>query len=202
MALNLRLLHVMWYDIQGKVSVQFSSEAQSCLTLWPHGLQHASLPCPSPTPGVYSSSCPLSWSVMPSNHLTLCCPLLLPPLILPSIGLFSNESVLCIRWPTIGVSVSALVLPVTSQDWFPLGCTGWISMQSKGLSRDFFNTTVQKHQLFCAQLSLYSNSHIHTWLLEKTKLQLRWTFAGKVMSVLFNMLSRFIIAFLPRSKCL
>ena len=89
------------------------------------------------------------------------------------------------------------------RDWFPLGWTGWTSFQSKGLSRVFSNTTVQKHQFFGAQLSLESNSHIHTWLLEKPLLWLdRWTFVGKVTSLLFNMLSRFVIAFLPRSKCL
>ena len=97
-------------------------------------------------------------SVMPSNHLILCCPLLLPPSIFPSIRIFSNESALCIRWPSIGVSDSASVLPMNIQDWFPLGWTGWISLQSKGLSRVFFNTTVQKHQFFSTQLSLYYNS--------------------------------------------
>ena len=105
-------------------------------------------------------------SEMPSNHLILCRPLLLPS-IFPSIRVFSNESVLRIRWPNIGVSASASVLPMNIQGWFPLGWTGWISLQSKGLSRVFFNTTVQKHQFFGTQLSLWSNSHIHTWLLEK-----------------------------------
>ena len=103
-------------------------------------------------------------SVMPSNHLILCQPLLLPPSILPSIRVFSNESVFCQR---IGVSASTSVLPMNIQDWFPLGCTVWISLQSKGLSRVFSNTTVQKHQFFGTQPSLWSNSHIHTWLLEK-----------------------------------
>ena len=93
-------------------------------------------------------------SVMPSNHLILCCPLLLPPSIFPSIRIFSNESVLHIRWPNIGVSASASALPMNIQDWFPLGLTGLISLQSKRLSRVFSNTTVQKHQFFSAQLSL------------------------------------------------
>ena len=106
-------------------------------------------------------------SVMPSNHLILCHPLLLLPSIIPSIRVFSNESVLHIRWPKVGASASALVHPINVQDWFPLGWTGWISLQSKGLSRVFSNTTVQKHQFFGAQFSLWSNSHIHTWLLEK-----------------------------------
>ena len=89
------------------------------------------------------------------------------PSIFPTIRVFSNESVLCIRWPKFGVSASASVLPMNTQDWSPLGWTGWISLQSKGLSRVFSNTTVQKHQLFGAQLSSQSNSHIHTWPQEK-----------------------------------
>ena len=80
---------------------------------------------------------------------------------------FSNESVLRIRWPSIGVSASVSVLPMNTQDWSPLGWTGWISLQSKGLSRVFSNTTVKKHQFFNAQPSLWPSSHIHTWLLEK-----------------------------------
>ena len=90
-------------------------------------------------------------SVMASNHLILCCSLLLLPSIFSSIRVFSNDSVLCI---SIGVSASASVLPMHIQDWFPLGWTSWISLQSKGFSRVFFNTTAQKHQFFGAQLSL------------------------------------------------
>ena len=93
-------------------------------------------------------------SVMPSNHLILCRPLLLPPSIFPSISIFANESVLHIRWPGIEVSVSASVLTMNIQDWYPLRLTGLISLQSKELSRIFSNTTVQKHQFFGAQLSL------------------------------------------------
>ena len=107
-------------------------------------------------------------SEMPSNHLILCCPHLLPPSIFPSIRVFSNESVLHIRWTkywSFGFSIS--VLPMNIQDWSPLGWTGWISMQSKGLLRVFPNTTVQKHQFFGAQLSSQSNSHIYTWPLDK-----------------------------------
>ena len=92
-------------------------------------------------------------SVMPSNHLILCHPLLLPPSIFPSIRVFYSESVLHIRWPKYWVSASASVLPINIQDWFPLGWTGWISLQSKGLSRVFSNTTVQQHQFFNSQLS-------------------------------------------------
>ena len=99
-------------------------------------------------------------SVMPSNHLILCHTLLLPPSIFPSIRVFPNESVLRIRWPSIRVSASASVLPMNIQDWFPLEWTGWFSLQSKGLSRVFSNTTVQKHPFFDAQPSLWSISHI------------------------------------------
>ena len=94
-------------------------------------------------------------SVMPSNHLILCHPFLLQPSIFPSIRAFSKESVLPGRGQRIGVLASTSVLPMNSQDWFPLGWTGWISLQSKGLSRVFSNTTVQKHQFFDAQLSLH-----------------------------------------------
>ena len=91
---------------------------------------------------------------------------------------------------------------MNTQDWSPLEWTCWISLQSKGLSRVFSNTTVQKHQFFGAQPSSQSNSHSHTWLLEKTKAWTRRTFVGKVMSLLCNMLSRLVTAFLPRSKYL
>ena len=104
-------------------------------------------------------------SVMPSNHLILCCPLSLLPSIFSSIRVFSNESVLHIRWPKYWNF--SFNIPMNIQDWFPLGWTGWIFLLSKELSRVFSNTTVQKHQFFGAQLSLWSNSHIHTWLLEK-----------------------------------
>ena len=103
---------------------------------------------------------------------------------------------------SIGVSVSAYVLPMNIQDWFPLGWTGWISLLSKGLSRVFSHTTAQKHQFFGVQPSLWSSSHIHTWLLKKPIALTTQTFVSKVMSLLFNMLSRFIIAFLSRSKSL
>ena len=100
-----------------------------------------------------------------------------------------------------GTLASASVPPMNIQDWFPLGLTGSISLHSKGLSTVFSNITVQKHQFFGVQPSLWSNSHIHTWLLEKPYVALtRWTFVGKVMSLLFNMLSMLVIAFLSRSK--
>ena len=95
--------------------------------------------------------------VMPSSHLILYSPLLLLPPIPPRIRVFSSESTLCMRWPSTGVSPLASFLPKNTQDWSPLEWTGWISLQSKGLSREFSNTTVQKHQFFNAQLSSQSN---------------------------------------------
>ena len=93
-------------------------------------------------------------SVMPSNHQILCHPLLLLPSTLPSIRVFSNESALPIRWPKYWSPASTSVFPMNTQDWFPLGWTGWISLQANQLSRVFSNTTVQKHQFFSAQLPL------------------------------------------------
>ena len=101
---------------------------------------------------------------------------------------------------SIGASASASVLSMNIQDWFPLGLTGLISLQSKGLSRVFSNTTDQKHQFFGTELSAQSNSHIHTWTSGKTITLTRQTFVGKVMTLLLNMLSRLVITFLPRSK--
>ena len=106
-------------------------------------------------------------SVMSSNHLILCHPLLLLPSIFPSIRVFSNESVLCISGQSIGVSASPSLLLMDIQGWFPLGLTSLISLLSRGLSRVFSNTTVQKHQFFNTQPCLWSNSYIHMWLLEK-----------------------------------
>ena len=141
-------------------SVQFTHSVISD-SLWPHEPQHARPPCPSPTPGVYPNS------VMPSNHLILYCPLLLLPSIFPNIRSFQMSQLFTSGDKNIGVSASTSVLPMNTQDWFPLGWTGWISLQSKGLLRVFSNTTVQKHQFFSTQPSSQSNSHIHTWPLEK-----------------------------------
>ena len=106
-------------------------------------------------------------SMMPSDHLITCRHHLLLPSIFSSMRVFSNGKFFTSDGQSIGVSASASVLPMNTQDWFPLGWTGWISLQSKGLSRVFSNTIVQKHQFFGTQLSSQSNSHIHTWLLEK-----------------------------------
>ena len=142
-------------------SVQFSSAAQSCQTLRPHEPQYARPTCPSPIP--WSLPKPTSVeSVMPSNHLILCHPLFLLPSIFPSIRVFSNESALCIRWPKYW-SFSFNIRPSNEHPGLiSFRITGGISLQSKGLSRVFSNTTVQKHQFFSAQLSSQYNSHIHT----------------------------------------
>ena len=133
--------------------IQFSSVAQSRPTLRSHELQHSRPSCPSPTPAASPNLCPLSqWC-----HLTISSsvipPLLLLPSIFPSIRVSSNESALRIRWPKYW-SFSFNISPVNTQDWSPLGWTGWISLQSKGLSRVFSNITIQKHQFFGTQLSL------------------------------------------------
>ena len=131
-------------------------------------------------------------SVMPSNRLILCHPLLLPS-IFPSIRVFSNESVLCIRWPKYWGFSFASVLPMNFQDWSPLGWTGWISLKSKGLSRVFSNTTVKNSSALSLPYSPVSHPYITTG---KTIALTRQTFVGKVMSLLFSMLSRLVIAFL------
>ena len=117
----------------------------------------------------------------------------------PATGSFLMSQFFASGNQSIGASASTSVLPINIQDWFPLGRTGWISLQSKGLSRVFSNTTVQKHQFFSAQLSSQSNSHPYMTT-GKTIALTRQTFVDKVMSLLFNMLARLVIAFLPRSK--
>ena len=117
------------------------------------------------------------------------------------VGSFPVSQLFASGSQSIRASASASVLPMNIQDWFRLGLTSLIFLLSKRLSRVFSNTTVQKHQFFGAQLSLWSNCHIHTWLLEKPELWLQPHFVGKVMCLLFNTLSRFVTAFLPRSKC-
>ena len=146
-------------------SVQFSRSVVSD-SLRPHGLQHARPPCPSPTLGVYSNSCPWSQRCHPTISSSVI-PFSFHPQSFPASRFFQMSQHFASGGQSIGVSASTSVLPMNTQDWSPLGWTGWISLQSKGLSRFFFNTTVQKHQFFSAQLSLWSNSHIHTWLLEK-----------------------------------
>ena len=146
-------------------SVQFSRSVVSD-SLWPGEPQHVRPPCPSPTPGVHPNPCPLSrwchptiiFSVVPFSSCLQS---------LPASGSFPVSQLFAWGGQSTGVSASTSVLLMNTQDWSPLGWTDWISLQSKGLSRVFSKTAVQKHQFFSTQLSSQSNSHIHTWLLEK-----------------------------------
>ena len=133
-------------------SVQFSRSVVSD-SLWPHESQHASPSCPSPTPGVYPNPCPLSQWCHPAISSSVV-PFSSCPQSLPASGSFPVSQFFTSDGQSIGVSASASVLPRNTQDWSPLGWTGWIPLQSKGLSRVFSNTTVQKHKFFSAQLSL------------------------------------------------
>ena len=153
------------FSMNQSYSVQFSCSVVSD-SLWPHESLHARPPCPSPTLGVHSNSCPssrwchsaISSSVVPFSSF---------PQSLPASGSFPMRQLFTWGGQSIGVSASASVLPMNTQYLSPSGWTGWISLQSKGLSRVFSNTTVQKHQFFGAQLSSQSNSHIRTLPLEK-----------------------------------
>ena len=152
------------FSFKGK-SVQFSCSVVSD-SLWPHEPQHARPPCPSPTPRVHPQPCPLSRWCHPTISFPVI-PFSSYPQAFPASGSFQMSQLSTSGSQSIGVSASTSVLPMNTQDWSPLGWTGWISLQSKGLSRVFSSTTVQKHQFLGAQLSLWSNSHIHTWPLEK-----------------------------------
>ena len=149
-------------------SLQFSSiQSLSCVWLFvTPWTANSRPPGPSPTPGVYPNSCPFSWWCHPTISSSVV-PFSSCPQSFPASGSFQMSQLFESGGQSIGVSASASVLPMNIQDWSPLGWTGWTSLQSKGLSRVFSNTTVPKHQFYCAQLPLLSNSHIHTWLLEK-----------------------------------
>jgi len=175
---------------------QFSSVAQSYLTLQPHGLQHARPHWLSPTPGACSNSCPLSWWCYPTiSSSAIPFSSCLQSFLASGSFLISSLH----QVAKIGVSASTSLLPMNIQDWFPLGWTSWISLQSKGLSRVFSNTTVQKHQFFGTQKeSFFIVQLSHPYMTPgKTIALTRWTFVGKVMSLLFNTLSRLVITFLP-----
>ena len=156
----------MKLGVKGINSVHFSSVSQSN-SLQPHGLQHARLPCPSPMP----------WACSNSHSLSQWCNLTISSSVVPfssclqsfpASGSFQMRQFFTSRGQSIiEVSASASVPPMSIQYWFPLGFTGWISLQSKWLSRVFSNTTDQKHQFFETQPSLWSNSHLCTWLLKK-----------------------------------
>ena len=167
-------------------------------SLQPHELQHARPSCPSPTPRVYSNSCPLSrWC-----HPTISSSVISFSFCLqsfPASGSFQMSQLFTSDGQSIGVSASALVLPMNTQDWSTLGWTGWISLKFKGLKsllqHHSSKTSILQHSaFFIVQLS-------HQYMTSgKTIALTRWTFAGKLMSLLFNMLSRLVIAFIPRSK--
>ena len=196
--------HGSWHQISIKLikwvvkqSVGFLSACsvvKSRATLRPRGLQHTWLPCPSLSPGVCSDSRPLSRRCHPTISSSVA-----PSF--PALNLSQHWSLFQWVSQSTGASASASVLPMNAQDWFPLQLTGLISLLSKGLSRVFSNSTVEKHQFFVLSF-LYSPTvtFIHDYW--KITALTRRTFVGKVMSLLFNMLSWFVIAFLPRSKCL
>ena len=142
-------------------SVQFSRSVVSD-SLWPHELQHARPPCPSPNPGVHSNSCPLSWWCHPAIS-SFVIPFSSFPQSLQALGSFPMSKPFTWGGQSIGDSALASYLPKNTQDLSPLGWTDWTSLQSKGLSRVFSNTKVQKHQFCGVQLSSQSNCHIHTW---------------------------------------
>ena len=163
-------------------------------------LQHARPLCPSPTPGVHPNPCPLSQWCHPTIsssviHFSSC------PQSFPASESFQMSQLFTSGGQSIGVSASinngVSVLPMNIQDWSPLGWTGWISLQSKGFSRVFSNTTVQKHRFFGSSFFIVQLSHPYM-----TTSLTRWTFVDKVMSLLFNMRSRLVVAFLLRSKWL
>ena len=180
-------------------SIQFSSVAQSCLTLCdPMYCSRSGLIVHHQLLEFTQTNVLRVGDAIQPSH-----PWSSPSLPAPSPSQhqrFSSESTLRMRWPKYWSFSLTSALPKNTQDWSPLEWIGWISLQSKGLSRVFSNTTALKHQFFGAQLSSQSNSHMHTWSLEKPLALTRQTFVGKVMSLFLNMLSRLVIIFLPRSK--
>ena len=170
-------------------------------SLWSHRLQHARPPCPSPTPGVYSNSCPLSrWChpTMSSSAIPFSSCLQ----SFPASGSFPVTQFFTLGDQSIGVSASTPVLPMNTQDWSPLGWTGWTSLQSQGTLKSLLQHHSSKTSiLWCSAFFIVQLSHPYMTT-AKTIALTRWTFVGKVMSLLFNMLSRLVITFLPRSNCL
>ena len=165
----------------------FSSVTQSCLTLQPHGLQHTRPPCPSPIPRVYSNSYLLSRWCHPTISSCVV-PFSSCPQSFPASGSFQMSQFFASGGQSIRVSVSISVLPMNVQGWFPVGWTGWISLQSKELSRVFSNTTVEKHQFFSTHIFFIVQLSHPYMTTGKTIALTRWTFVDKVMSLLFNML--------------
>ena len=155
-----------WKQWRNQMIVQFSSVTRSCPTLQPHESQHVRPPCPSPTPGLHPNSCASSRWCHPAISSSVVS-FSSYPQSLPAPGSFPVSQLFASGGQSIGASASTSVLLMNIQDWFPLGWTGWISLQSRGFSRISCNTTVQKHQFFGAKLSFWSNYHIHMWLLIK-----------------------------------
>ena len=176
--------------------IQFSHSVMSD-SLRPHELQHARPSCPPPTPGVYSNSCPLS---QPSNHLILRCPLLLPPSIFPSIMIFSIGSILCMRWPKYW-SFNFIISPSNEYSGLTSFRMDWLDLLAvQGTLKSLLQHHTSKASvLWCSAFFIVQLSHPHMTTGKAIALT-RWTFVGKVMSLLFNMLSRLVITFLPRSK--
>ena len=163
-------------------------------SLQPHGLQHARPPCPSPTPGVYANSSPL---VIPSNHLILCCPFLLPPSIFPSIRVLSNESVLHIRWPKYW-SFSFNIRPSNEYSGLISFRMDWLDFLAV---QRILNCLLQHHSSILRHSAFFIGQHSHPYMTtRKTMALTRQTFVGKVMSLLFNMLSTLVIDYISRSK--
>ena len=183
---------------------QFSCSAMSD-SLRRHEPQHARPPCPSPIPRVYPNSCPLSWWCHPTISSSVI-PLSSCSQSFPASGPFQMSQLFASGGQSIGVSASTSVLPMNTQDWSPLGWTDWISLQSRGLTRVFSNTTVQRHQFFFRKRILLHSAFFvvqlsHPYMTTGKTTALTWqTFVDEVLSLLFNMLSRLVITFLPRSK--
>ena len=162
----LRVILLSNRDVLQKLSFPKFSRSVVSDSLRPHESQHAGSPCPSPTPGVHWDSGPSSQWCHPAISSSIV-PVSSCPQSLPASESFPMSQLFAWGGQSTGVSALASVLPMNTQDWFPLDWTGWISLQSKGLSRVFSNTTLQKHQFFGAQPSSQSKSHIHTWPQEK-----------------------------------
>ena len=169
-------------------------------SLWPHGQHHNRLACPSAFHSACSNSCPLSQRCHPTISSSAI-PFFSRLQSIPASGYFPMKWLFTSGSQSIGASDPTSVLPMNSQGWFPLGVTGLIYPLSKGLSTVFSNTVVWKHQFVGAHPSLWSNSHICTWLLENPNFIIQ-TFVSKVLSSVFNTLPSFVIVFLPISKCL
>ena len=178
-------------------SVQFSPSVMSD-SLRPHGLQHARPPCPSPTPRAFSNSCPSSRWCHPTISFFVV-PFSSSFQSFPASGSLQMSQIFASSGQSIRVSPSTAVLPKNTQDWPPLGWTGWISLQSKGLKSLLQHHSSKASILQCSAFFIVQLSHPYM-ATGKTIALTRWTFVGKVMSLLFNMLSRLVINFLPRSR--